>query len=74
MKVNCGFFHVILHAGCPCVYFCLGTLLKETMKGYRGHFFMVKTLDQRSGAYFEVPLDKLRKDAQANDLNIIPKW
>ena len=54
--------------------FSRGTLLEETMKGYRGHFFMVKTLDQRSGAYFKVPLDKLQKDAQANDVHIIPKW
>ena len=35
---------------------------------------MVNTPDQRSGAYFEIPLDKLRKDAQTNDLNMIPKW
>ena len=48
--------------------------LEETMKGHRGHFSMVKTLDQRSGAYFEVPLDKLQKDAQTNDVDIIPKW
>ena len=51
-----------------------GTLLEETMKGHRGHLFVVKTLDQRSGAYFKVPLDKLQKDAQANDVDIIFKW